>query len=180
LERFVEGFDGGGLALLPNFTYSLALARYWSEQKQQQAGGSSSGTSAADRPSTSTAAAAADGGDDEGDDAIHQPKQTSRDTLVSAMLLHPLVVPQLMARLQGQGVGKDAHWKSLLERRLFGQATAGGSATLGHLVALFVERSHLLWKAQDVQVGLGCWLCVFCVLRLRVLAVINQTKKPQI
>ena len=67
------------------------------------------------------------------------------------MLLHPLVVPQLMARLQGQGVGKDAWWGSLLQRKLFARADDGGSATLGHLVALFVERGHALWKAADVQ-----------------------------
>lgn len=67
------------------------------------------------------------------------------------MLLHPLVVPRLMAQLQGQGVGKDSYWKSLLERRLFREADDGGSATLSHLVSIFVERSNLLWKPQDVQ-----------------------------
>lgn len=157
LERFVEGFDGGAaLALLPNYVYSLALARFWQEQQQQQRATAAAGAS------TSTAAAAAGDEDDSGGAAGAHP--SSHDSLVSAMLLYPMVVPQLMARLQGQGVGKDSYWKSLLDRRLFKEAGDGGSATLSHLVSIFVERSHLLWKAADVQVGGGqgceqgcCW-----------------------
>jgi hypothetical protein len=142
LERFVEGFDGGAaLALLPNFAYSLALARFEAERQ-----GGAASTSGA--PATSAAP------DDDAGDAAG--RASSHDSLVSAMLLHPLVVPQMMARLQGQGVGKDAHWTSLLAKPLFAGAGACGSATLAHLVSIYVERSHLLWKAQDVQArGLG-------------------------
>lgn len=146
----MQGFDGGAaLALLPNFAYSLALARYWRET-QAAAGGGRGGAST----SVATAAAAAE----EGDEGSAGPQPSAHNTLVSAMLLHPLVVPQLMGRLQGQGVGKDAWWGALLERRLFAGAGDGGSATLAHLVSIFVERSHLMWKAADVQVrGAGCF-----------------------
>ncbi|GBF99710.1 hypothetical protein Rsub_12422 [Raphidocelis subcapitata] len=140
LERFVERFDGGAaLGLLPNFAYALALARF----RREAAAGAGGGAS--------TSGGGPDGGSDgEGGDG-GSARPSSRDTLVAAMLLHPLVVPQLMARLQGQGVGKDSHWKALLERRLFKAAGDGGSATLAHLASIFVERSHMLWKAGDVQ-----------------------------
>ncbi|KAI8475009.1 MAG: transcriptional repressor TCF25-domain-containing protein [Monoraphidium minutum] len=135
LERFVQGFDGGAaLALLPNYAYSLALARFRREADAAAAGGPST--------SSTTSIDPADGGGE-------GPQPGSHETLVSAMLLHPLVVPQLMGRLQGQGVGKDSWWRALLERRLFAGAGDGGSAALGHLASIFVERSHLLWKAAD-------------------------------
>ncbi|KIZ00582.1 hypothetical protein MNEG_7378, partial [Monoraphidium neglectum] len=150
LERLVQGFDGGAaLALLPNFAYSLALARYWKEQRAAGPSGSgsgSSGPSKGDKGDRGSQAAVAD--EDEGSAG---PQPSSHETLVSAMLLHPLVVPQLMGRLQGQGVGKDSWWGALLQRRLFQGAGDGGSASLAHLVSIFVERSHLLWKSADVQ-----------------------------
>ncbi len=159
----MERFDGGAaLALLPNFAYSLALARFWAEKQQQQrGGGGGSSASAADKASTSAAAIVEnEEEDDEMGGSGGGAAASSHDTLVSAMLLHPLVVPQMMGRLQGQGVGRDAYWGALLERRLFSGATNGGSATLGHLVSLYVERSHLLWKGQDVQVGREWWRLV--------------------
>lgn len=57
----------------------------------------------------------------------------SSELLVQAILLHPLVVPRLMAKLQGQGVGKDSWWSSLLARPLL-QDKEDGNATLQHLV----------------------------------------------
>ncbi len=45
-------------------------------------------------------------------------------------------------------MGKDAEWGSILRRPLFASADAGGSASLDHLVSIFVERHHLLYKVR--------------------------------
>ena len=75
-----------------------------------------------------------------------QEASSSDDLLVRALLMHPWAVVRLQARLREQGVARDERWASALRRPLFAQATDGGSATLAHLVDLFVERQHLIWK----------------------------------
>ena len=63
------------------------------------------------------------------------------------MLIYPEAVVRLQRTLQGQGVGKDAEWASVLRDPLFaGAADCGGSASLAHLLDIWVERQHLLWK----------------------------------
>lgn len=54
--------------------------------------------------------------------------------------------PPPQRELQSKGVGKDAEWAAVLRRPLFAGASDGGSASLGHLLDLWVERQHLLWK----------------------------------
>ncbi len=56
--------------------------------------------------------------------------------------------PARPRRLQEQGAGKDGGWAGVLARPLFARAGDGGSASLAHLTALFVERHHALWKAR--------------------------------
>ena len=69
------------------------------------------------------------------------------------MLLFPVAVVRLMERLQGQGVGKDLEWRAVLSEKLFARASDEGSATLGRLVDIFVERNHQLWKVHPLRVG---------------------------
>lgn len=57
----------------------------------------------------------------------------------------------LLHRLQEQGVGKDGDWGSILRRPLFAGASDGGSASLAHLVSLFVERHHTMWKVRGIH-----------------------------
>uniref|UniRef100_A0A383V684 Transcription factor 25 n=1 Tax=Tetradesmus obliquus TaxID=3088 RepID=A0A383V684_TETOB len=136
LERFVAEFDSShALALLPNYAFALPLARFRLEQQQQQAAGASS-----DQQGSSSSSKV--------------PPVSSYTLLAQALLLHPRVLVELMAKLGAQGVGKDAAWQSLLARKLFAKAGDHGSESLAHLVSLFVERSHSLWKAQDVQAWL--------------------------
>lgn len=60
---------------------------------------------------------------------------------------HHLPGPSFLQRvLAGKGVGTDAAWAVLLSRPLFAGASDGGSASLGHLMDIWVERQHLLWK----------------------------------
>lgn len=54
-------------------------------------------------------------------------------------------------RLQEQGAAKDAEWASIMGMPLFAQASDEGSASLGHLTALYVERHHSLWKVSALQ-----------------------------
>ena len=69
------------------------------------------------------------------------------------MLLFPVAVKRMMDALQGQGVGKDLEWRAVLGEKLFARASDQGSATLGRLVDIFVERHSQLWK---VHVLLSC------------------------
>ncbi|MEW5297992.1 MAG: hypothetical protein WDW36_001159 [Sanguina aurantia] len=146
LPRFVAGFEGNrSLGLLPSYAYALALARFREEQEVARpigvAGpppGSSSSSSSSDRTSGSS-----------GTGSCPTPVQSSCVMLVEAMLLHPLALPRLLAKLNEKGVAREKHWAALLQRKLFADASDEGSASLGHLVNLYAERSHLLWKAPD-------------------------------
>lgn len=51
--------------------------------------------------------------------------------------------------------GKDADWTYLLSQPLLRDAGDGGSASLGHLADLFVERQHLIWKVGEQGVDSG-------------------------
>lgn len=51
-------------------------------------------------------------------------------------------------------MGRDSAWAALLSRPLFKGAAADTerSGSLQHLESIFAERSHLLYKAAEVQV----------------------------
>ncbi|KAG2488363.1 hypothetical protein HYH03_013053 [Edaphochlamys debaryana] len=120
LQRFVLQFEGNrSLALLPNYAFALPMAAH---RRQAEAG--------------------AAGGSDGGELATASPQEL----LVGALLLHPLVLPRLVAKLQDKGAAKESWWKELLARKLYAGASDGGSASLSHLVGLYVERSGELWK----------------------------------
>jgi hypothetical protein len=118
LEKLLEGQgvdgDSGAVALLPNMVFSLALSKWYQENKQAD-------------------------------------KSASENLLVKAILLHPLVVVRLQAKLAEQGVGKDSKWVEALSHSLYAHASDGGNAGLSHLIDIFVERQAALWKAGPVQ-----------------------------
>ncbi|CAG9464200.1 unnamed protein product [Pedinophyceae sp. YPF-701] len=103
------------VGLLPNFAYSVALA------KRNDAVRS--------------------GGDGQGG---------ADDALLGALALHPAVLPALMSALAGKGVHQDAEWKSILAHEFFSGADHGGCRSLEYLSDIFVERSHPLWRADQV------------------------------
>ncbi|KAL4419888.1 hypothetical protein ABPG75_006986 [Micractinium tetrahymenae] len=141
LYRLAEQHGGdGSAALLPNFVFSQALACWYQEQE---------GASSKARSSDAGASGSGGGGSEQ---------RLSADLLVKAVLLYPEAVVRLLRELQSKGVGKDADWAAVLRQPLFAQASDGGSASLGHLLDLWVERQHLLWKAQPVQ----DWLRAAC------------------
>ena len=80
--------------------------------------------------------------------------ESADEQLRRAVLLFPVAVARLMERLDGQGVGRELEWRAVLGERLFKHASDGGSASLGRLVDIFVERHHQLWKVCVVAIGL--------------------------
>lgn len=196
LERFVAEFDSShSLALLPNYAFALPMARFRLEQaaaqqQQQQAATAGSGSSGGQAQPSASSGSGAVG------------SVSSLTLLAQALLLHPLVLGELLDKLQGQGAAREEAWQQLRKRKLFAkvrtaalqgvfcadyptacpaklrgsrlwcvvrlpnlpgahsvpccavlclvQASDHGSNSLGHLLSLFVERSHQLWKAADV------------------------------
>lgn len=53
---------------------------------------------------------------------------------------------QFIAELQ------DSEWARLRNEPLFARAAPGGP-TLAHLIDIYLERSHLLWRPQEAQVS---------------------------
>lgn len=123
LLRFGDAFRGdGALPTLPGWAYSLAMAAWQLEQGE--------GGAAASLPADA-------------------PRADER--LRDAMLLHPALLPQLVERLTaGNAVTLDAGWRAALASPLFAHADCGGSASLEHLVEIFVERHHSLWRPAGV------------------------------
>jgi hypothetical protein len=130
LSRFGHTFRGdGALPTLPGWAFSLAMAA-WAHEADARAG------------SSSADAASADAGAPRADEAL-------RD----ALLLHPAVLPRLVERLTaGNAVSLDAEWRATLAAPLFAGASCGGSASLEHLVDIFVERHNSLWRPAGVLV----------------------------
>mmetsp|Transcript_19161 Transcript_19161/g.41385 ORF Transcript_19161/g.41385 Transcript_19161/m.41385 type:complete len:710 (+) Transcript_19161:50-2179(+) len=151
LHRFIAEFEGNrSLALLPNYAYAAALARFRQEQ-QQEAAGQAPDANLAERVSSGAAAGTSSGSSSSAAAELGQwqRQQPALHLMVQAVLLFPMMVPRLLAKLQEKGSGKEAAWTSLLARKLFASAGDNSNASLGHLVNIYVERSHMLWKAPD-------------------------------
>lgn len=104
-------FDSShSLALLPNYAFALPMARYRLEQaaQQQQAAGGSS-----DRQQQQSSSSAA---------------VSSLTLLAQALLLHPLVLVELLDKLQGQGAAREEAWQQLKKRKLYAKVGAADAA----------------------------------------------------
>jgi hypothetical protein len=106
LERFVAEFDSShSLALLPNYAFALPMARFRLEQaaqqQQQQTAAGSSGSSNAQQQRGSSGAV------------------SSLTLLAQALLLHPLVLGELLGKLQSQGAAREEAWQQLKSRKLY-------------------------------------------------------------
>lgn len=141
--------DNRSLALLPNYAFATALARL--RQQQQERGGASSSTAASSSTTGASGAGAGPGagvetsgagtpGAGAGVTAVAVPQPSALELAVQAVLLHPLVVPRLLAKLQDKGSAKESHWAVLMGRRLFTKASDGGSESLTHLVSGSAEQ----------------------------------------
>ena len=110
-------------SVLPNLAFSSGLAKWYHER---------------------------DGGDpaELGEDVSDL---TSSELLRQAIQTHPYAARRLVERLCEKGMARSQEWDGLLQRPPFKGASAGGSASLEHLVSLFVERSYELWKDSEIQ-----------------------------
>ncbi|GAB4815863.1 hypothetical protein N2152v2_002909 [Parachlorella kessleri] len=160
LQRFAREYGGDQSAnLFPNIVYSLALAKWYQEQEQQEVPSSSRrGSSSGSGTPASASQHQQQQQQQGGEGSAAGEAQSSSDLLTKAVLMYPLVVTQLLKKLQEKGTGNDSDWAYLLSQPVLRDADDGGSASLGHLVDIFVERQHLLWKAQPVQE----WLKAAC------------------
>jgi hypothetical protein len=116
LERFVAEFDSShSLALLPNYAFALPMARFRLEQaaaqQQQQAAAAGSGSSGGGQAQPS--------GSSSGVSSV-----SSLTLLAQALLLHPLVLGELLDKLQGQGAAREEAWQELRKRKLFAKVGA--------------------------------------------------------
>ena len=71
------------------------------------------------------------------------------------MLLDALMNAPYDCSLREKDVGKDAEWTNIMADPFFLGADDGGSATLAHLVAIYVERSSSLWKVRAWKIPYG-------------------------
>lgn len=142
LRRFVNQYGGGdgSTALLPNMAYSLALSSWYEEQGSRGSG--KDGDKARSRREREASGNGADG------PAL---EISSSDVLAKAILLHPLVVVRLQTKLKDKGVGTGSVWATSLSSPPFSATLQGGNVGLSHLVDIFVERQHLMWKSGPVQ-----------------------------
>lgn len=128
LELFADQYGSdNSLFLLPNFSFSLAIARFYLERdapiKQTR---QTDTVSSSETPQTDTV--------------------SSRELLKQALMLHPLALKKIVDRAPL----KDAAWKQILKHRHFAYAEAG-SPSLEHLIQIYVERSYLIWRLPELQ-----------------------------
>ena len=135
IEYLVEA--NSEISLLPNIVYSLALARWHQEQDKAKPSGKG-------KNSTINIS----------EDKLKPSNASSTETLMKAMLLHPVASVRLQSKLMELNAAHP-QWDLISTYSLFSSASDCGSASLSHLVDIFVERHHLLWKHVQVQE----WFC---------------------
>ena len=126
LHQMSLAYDDGGIAIMPNIVYSVALARFYQELDAGDKGhANEKGDTSAD------------------------------DLLTKAILIHPEVIVKLQKKLQEDVKVAIPHaWEEVLKMDPFRSATAealADNASLERIVDIFIERHHLLWKSSAVQ-----------------------------
>ncbi|MCO5611901.1 hypothetical protein L7F22_066160 [Adiantum nelumboides] len=122
LERLADCYNtDSSLRLFPNFSFSLAVARFYLEQRQ----------------------AVTDLGKE-------NEVTTSGDLFKQALLLHPATLQKLVEKAP---IKEDAEWGRILRHPHFKRATSGGPS-LEHLINLYAERNHLIWRLPELQAQL--------------------------
>ncbi|KAJ7514065.1 hypothetical protein O6H91_23G025100 [Diphasiastrum complanatum] len=148
LESFVGRYSKDiSIALLPNFSFSIAVARFHLEQQHSA------------QPITGK-------GDPKSSDleGNYEDKVSSSVLLQQALMLHPMVLKKIV---QKAPIKEDVIWTQILRHRHFAAATAGGPS-LEHLINIYIERHHLIWRVPDLQT----WL------KVAALAVVEAADKP--
>lgn len=125
LERFADCYSTDtSLRLLPNYSFSLAVARFYRESQQRRQG--------------------------DMDSSMKKDVASSHDLFKQALLLHPATLRKLVDKAP---IKEDSEWGRILRHPHFKKATPGGPS-LEHLITLYVERNHLIWRVPDLQAQL--------------------------
>ncbi|KAL2243087.1 UNVERIFIED_CONTAM: Ribosome quality control complex subunit 1 [Sesamum indicum] len=73
-------------------------------------------------------------------------KAASCHLMKQALMLHPSVLKKLVVKVPL----KDRIWTTLLENSFF-QSEQTGSPSLDHLIAIYVDRSYIIWRLPDLH-----------------------------
>ena len=65
---------------------------------------------------------------------------SSTELLCQAISTYPVALTRLLEKLKDKGMVTMTAWEAVLQEPLFRKASTGKSASLNHLVTLFVER----------------------------------------
>lgn len=146
LQRLVDEVDNGSsFALMPGISYSIALSKFKKSLELQK-------PRPASMPKTRLPSES-DGYESE--DGNQDAKEDANDSLLEAILLYPVAIRRLLAKLKDKGVQLDGGFGSVLSRKLFVTADEGGSASLSHLVRYFnLNRYELLLLNNSISYNL--------------------------
>ncbi|XP_076920047.1 uncharacterized protein LOC143581060 [Bidens hawaiensis] len=73
-------------------------------------------------------------------------KATSSDLMKQALMLHPSVVRKLVAKVPL----KEQVWSKIVNHSFFGKYETG-SASLDHLINIYVEKSYIIWRLPELH-----------------------------
>uniref|UniRef100_A0A6A7G795 Transcription factor 25 n=1 Tax=Hirondellea gigas TaxID=1518452 RepID=A0A6A7G795_9CRUS len=139
LFRFSSEFsqNGNSIRILPNFAYSSALCRWFLDEK----------SSNLDEISSVKC------------DLENSSSLSPSSLLFQAILLFPEVIRPLISKCNSRLLN-TSRLKSILKHRHFvlGKLRRQENSAIKKLVSLFVERSHTVWKADEILE----WLIVHC------------------
>ncbi|CAK9211367.1 unnamed protein product [Sphagnum jensenii] len=130
LQSFVNVYGKDhSLALLPSFSFSLALSQFHLDAQKSDIISSSK----VQLPEVAL-----------------PDKVSSLSLLQQALMLHPSVLKKIVDKAP---IKEDAVWSKILKKPHFSKATSGGPS-LEHLINIYVERNYLVWRAPEVQTWL--------------------------
>eukprot|EP00899_Mesostigma_viride_P019316 jgi/Mesvir1/27386/Mv07190-RA.1 len=161
LEAMATEFDAkSSLSLLPNFAFSLALARLRIEEQSAMSAATKSSSTAATSSSAagkgsvaashSKGSTGAVGGGKGAGTGGDRGSPGSGALMQQALCLHPYILARLMTKV---ALKEDAEWGRVLKHPFFAKAKVP-NPSLERLVGIFLERQHTLWKAAEVQAWL--------------------------
>ncbi|KAL1569899.1 transcription factor 25-like [Salvia divinorum] len=73
-------------------------------------------------------------------------KATSFELMKQALMLHPSVLKKLVVKVPLN----DRKWTSVVKHRFF-RSEETGSPSLDHLIAIYIEKSYIIWRLPDLQ-----------------------------
>ncbi|KAL4569859.1 hypothetical protein LXL04_025503 [Taraxacum kok-saghyz] len=114
LERFSEEYRDNSMWMYPNFSFSLAICRFYLEKEKET--------------------------------EKEKKKASASDLMKQALMLHPLVLKKLVAKVPL----KEQVWTKIINDGFF-RMDESGSESLDHLINIYVERSYIIWRLPELH-----------------------------